>query len=59
MKVTKQKFGVLSDGTKVNLFTVKNDNNGYFIKYKIGSIDHFTNENKEVKTTEEFIEELL
>ena len=26
MKVTKQKFGVLSDGTKVNLFTVKNDN---------------------------------
>ena len=26
MKVTKQKFGVLSDGTKVNLYTVKNDN---------------------------------
>ncbi len=26
MKVTKQKFGILSDGTKVNLFTVKNDN---------------------------------
>lgn len=25
MKVTKQKFGVLSDGTKVNLYTVKND----------------------------------
>lgn len=26
MKVTKQKFGVLSDGTKVNLYTVKNGN---------------------------------
>ena len=26
MKVTKQKFGLLSDGTKINLFTVKNDN---------------------------------
>ena len=25
MKVTKQKFGMLSDGTKVNLFTAKND----------------------------------
>ena len=25
MKVTKQKFGMLSDGTKVNLYTVKND----------------------------------
>ena len=25
MKVTKRKFGVLSDGTKVNLYTVKND----------------------------------
>ena len=25
MKVTKQKFGLLSDGTKVNLYTVKND----------------------------------
>lgn len=26
MKVTKQKFGILSDGTKVNLYTVKNKN---------------------------------
>ena len=26
MKVTKSKFGLLSDGTKVNLYTVKNDN---------------------------------
>ena len=26
MKVTKQTFGVLCDGTEVNLFTVKNDN---------------------------------
>ena len=26
MKVTKQKFGTLCDGTKVNLYTVKNDN---------------------------------
>ena len=26
MKVKKQRFGVLSDGTKVNLFTVKNEN---------------------------------
>ena len=26
MKVSKQKFGLLCDGTKVNLFTVKNDN---------------------------------
>lgn len=26
MKVEKQKFGMLSDGTKVNLFTIKNDN---------------------------------
>ena len=26
MKVIKQKFGVLADGTKLNLFTVKNDN---------------------------------
>jgi len=26
MKVSKQKFGMLSDGTKVNLYTVKNDN---------------------------------
>lgn len=26
MKVTKQKFGLLCDGTKVNLFTIKNDN---------------------------------
>lgn len=26
MKVTKQKFGLLSDGTKVNLYTVKNKN---------------------------------
>ena len=26
MKVIKQKFGVLGDGTKLNLFTVKNDN---------------------------------
>ena len=25
MKIVKQKFGMLSDGTKVNLFTVKND----------------------------------
>ena len=24
MKVSKQKFGMLSDGTKVNLYTVKN-----------------------------------
>ena len=26
MKVKKQKFGVLADGTKVNIYTVKNDN---------------------------------
>ena len=26
MKIKKQRFGVLSDGTKVNLFTIKNDN---------------------------------
>lgn len=26
MKISKQKFGVLSDGTKVHLFTVKNEN---------------------------------
>ncbi|MBR5645586.1 MAG: galactose mutarotase [Treponema sp.] len=26
MKVTKQKFGLLSDGTKINLYTIKNDN---------------------------------
>ena len=25
MKIVKQKFGMLSDGTKVNLYTVKND----------------------------------
>lgn len=26
MKITKQKFGMMSDGTKVSLFTIKNDN---------------------------------
>lgn len=26
MKITKQKFGLLSDGTKIHLYTIKNDN---------------------------------